>query len=346
MINFEMFCLDIKKEIILLLQRRELYYLSLTSKIYNQLINFNQIVINTIQDRLKKEFGQHYDITILIKDSGIFISGSFIIQCILNEDWSSETEKYLDSATANRFISDSDINMFCPYQSNNLVNLYTHPIYGKNYKVSYIEHYIFNTMNYLDLIYDYKNIPFTTHHPILYHIIQKAHYVIADNTRITMKVITIDALDIVKDIGQYFKIMDNRVDFDVCKNIYYNNKLYIKDMDGILNKKITFNCKTQLDQSMIRYHKYKFRGFVFDNKITYENLKDADYCEQRVFSSNNIPLSLSKFIKVNISDIESKLILTECIKDQCLICFCDGTIKHQHYMDREKYPTQHDIYLI
>ena len=329
---FDHLCLDIKNEIIHKLPRRELYYLSLTCKIYNKLINFNQLVIDTIQDRLQKEFGPHYDnIVKLMKDTGAFISGSFIIQCILDEYWTSLTDSYMDS----------DINILCPHYGNKIRKLYNQPKYGRNHDVTELEYYLYNHMHYLELIRDYKGIPMTKDHPILYYIIHENNY-IADTD--TSKVITINALTVEKNIDHYHEFINNRVDFDVCKNIY-DGKLYIKNIDGILNKKIIFKCQTRLDQSIMRYHKYKARGFVFDHFV-YNDVKEADYCEQRVFATdlNQVPLYLLNFIKVELKE-NHDLILKECVQDECIICFCDN-IEHEHYVDRPNYPTQHYIYLI
>lgn len=331
---FDHLCLDIKNEIIHKLPRRELYYLSLTSTNYNKLINFNQLVINTIQDRLKKEFGNHYDnIVKLMNDNGAFISGSFILQCILDEYWTSLTDIYMDS----------DINLVCPHYGNNIGKLYNQPIYGKNHDVTDLEYYLYNHMHYLELIHDYKGIPMTKHHPILYHIIHESYY--GSETDTNSKVIKINALTVEKNIHQYHEFINNRVDFDICKNIYHDGKLYIKDIDNILNKKITFKCHTRLDQSLMRYHKYKTRGFVF-NDFIYDDVKEADYCEQRVFATdlNNVPSSITNFIKVELKE-NHHLIIKNCITHECIIYFCDQNIKHEHYVDRPHYPTQHHIYL-
>ena len=49
-------------------------------------------------------FGDHYDVFVKIMiDNGAFISGSFIIQCILNEDWSVLNEK-------------TDIDIYVPFE--------------------------------------------------------------------------------------------------------------------------------------------------------------------------------------------------------------------------------------
>ena len=45
-------CLDNIKDILRHLSRKDLYYLSLTSTFYHQLIQFNKIIIDTIKVRL------------------------------------------------------------------------------------------------------------------------------------------------------------------------------------------------------------------------------------------------------------------------------------------------------
>ncbi len=216
---FNDLCLDVRNEIISNLDRKELYYLSMTSKFYHNFVQFNKLIINTIKQRLKNEFGEHYDsMTQLMKRNNVFLSGSFIIQCILDEDWTSYTNQHLDS----------DINFFQSRVNHNVRKRYDGEIY-----VSDIENYIYDIMFYKDSVELY-NIPFTTHHPILYHIIQDVYYF--HDIDQAKKVIQMTTLD----TDEYYKFICNRVDFDICKNIYYNDKLIINDIDAILNKQIIF----------------------------------------------------------------------------------------------------------
>lgn len=72
-------CLDNIKDILSYLDRKDLYYLSLTSTFYHNLVQFDKIITNTIKSRLVNIFGEHYDVFVqLMVDNGAFISGSFI----------------------------------------------------------------------------------------------------------------------------------------------------------------------------------------------------------------------------------------------------------------------------
>ena len=338
---FDRLCFDIKNEIMNKLARRELYYLSITSKSYHKIIDFTQIIINSIIGRLRMELDEHYDhFILLMSKNGAFLSGSFIIQCILDEYW------------------ESDIDIFCPHIGNKVTNLYNEPIElerNSNYYTNELEDYLYYNMGYKGHIEAYKYHQLNKHHPINYKIIHVRDYFKPDNDKSIIQMIS---LNIEKEIKQYYDFIEKRFDFDICKNMY-NGQLYINNIEGILTKVTRFKCTTRLEQSIERYHKYVERGFVFDNDntLTYNDLRDADYCKQRIFATEIpdrplAPESLLNFIKVkpishNRSIYDGKYPLkAKCYKPQCLIHFRDKTIKHKHYTGGSHFPRKHHIFKI
>lgn len=81
-----------------------------------------------------------------------------------------------------------------------------------------------------------------------------------DNTNgVNLQIIRID-----KDHDNFIE----NFDFDICKNIYYpNKKLYIHDIENILNKRTTFNATFNLRLSIARYYKYINYGLRSLKKI-------------------------------------------------------------------------------
>lgn len=158
----------------------------------------------------------------------------------------------------------------------------------KIYNEEIFVNYLYNTVEYKDHVDPiYKTSSYTL------SFIQKVYIfmmMVYDK-----KIIHMTTLDVDKDnIDEYYHIMCNCVDFDICKNIYYDGKLIIKNIEDILNKKITFQCNTLLEESIKRYPKYTARGFTFENdQLKYEDLKDADHCTQQVFTDDlsTVPIS-------------------------------------------------------
>jgi hypothetical protein len=68
-----------------------IYNLKISSKTHNKLITFNDIkkvIINNIIHKLKQHVHINYDdFEKFIETYNFSISGSFILQCILDEDW-------------------------------------------------------------------------------------------------------------------------------------------------------------------------------------------------------------------------------------------------------------------
>lgn len=305
-------CLDNIKDILSYLDRKDLYYLSLTSTFYNKLIQFDKIITKTIKSRLVNIFGEHYDVFVkMMIDNGAFISGSFIIQCILNEDWSLLNEK-------------TDIDIYVPFEGDKRIE----HTFDNGHKVFYnqIEDYIYNVMGY-----DYweEDEPHKMYTRFKYDRELPTMTKIRTYTQngINLQIISLDT-DKYYDYNKFVNLFD----FDICKNIYYpTQKLYINNIVNVLNKRTTFNATWNLRLSVKRYHKYTNYGFVITKDITYDALKDADNCDIKVYSENIN--KVSEHIKqiVNIKEKKTnKSRLEKCVEDECFLHFIDPTIKHSH----------------
>lgn len=211
--------LDNINEIIRYLDRKELYYLSQTSTFFHKLVQFDQVIINSIHNKLKNILNEHYDHFMeLMIDNNAFISGSFIIQCILNEDWSN-------------FSGKTDIDVYVPYYKNNTRVLTFAD--GTMYYYNTLEDYIFSIMRH-DL--------YTDDSPCKRYTMRKNDKDLPTITNVRSydnpNGVNIQIISISRDDMNF---ADHHFDFNICKNMYYpGKKLYIYDMDNILNKVATF----------------------------------------------------------------------------------------------------------
>lgn len=322
--------LDNITEIISYLGRKELYYLSQTSTFYYQLIRYDQLIINTIHKRLKTILNEHYETFMqLMIDNNAFISGSFIIQCILNEDWSNISNT-------------TDIDIYVPYNDNNVRgHIFEN---GTQYYYNTLEDYIFSIMDlYEDNNKAIKRYTIRKNDRDLPTITNVRSY---DNPEgAHLQVISID-----KDDGHFYDAFD----FDVCKNMYYpGKKLFIYNMDNVLNKVTTFNATFNLRLSIARYYKYINYGFTFTKQdISYKNLQHADNCDIMIQAEdiNNVPEHIKKIIPIRKQKKKYDN-YDECIQNECFLHFIDPTIKHLHkigykYDDRHRSNYQSDHIII
>lgn len=334
-----MLCLDNINDIIKKLSRKDLYTLSNVSIFYYKLINFKQLIIDTIHIRLKFLLKEHYEPFLkIMKHNGAFISGSFIIQCILNEYW------------------DSDIDVFCPSIGNvNRIHKFddesdesdeSEENDRKKYTFNEIEDYLFNEMEYDGssecILYRWDTNDIKTHPQIRN---------VRTYTKENKCDIQIISINLSKNISDCYSFIENRFDFDICKNIY-DGDLIIKNIENILNKTTNFNATTSLTDSIGRYHKYVLRGFNFENKTTikYTDLVNSDQYLTRVYSYNinEVHESIKNFILVEDVSQSTKMgkYIFKC--ENCIITFCDSfsnsICRHSHFHNYHKnMKLTHDI---
>ncbi len=214
-------CRDTINLIIHNLARKELYYLSLTSTFYHELIQFKKLILNTIHKRLQYELGDNF-INIMHRNKA-FISGSFIIQCVLDEYWSNST-----------------IDIYVPYIENDfneLENYLSNELYIENHLM---HTYHCNTQIFSFLKNLYKDIinvrDFTPwcHNEYCddddedhYH-----NFVIGyhNTTKLNVQIIS---LNIPKDDLSYYRFVQT-FKFNMC--MYCDDKLYINNIEDILNE--------------------------------------------------------------------------------------------------------------
>lgn len=249
------------------------------------LIKQNTIV--EMKRRLKEKMGsENYDLLIQdMKNNKIIITGSFIIQCMLEEVWAK---------------SDIDI---C-YITNDTM--------GYDIKTPlFIDRNDFSLMHYPSCMYEDflgQNI---------------GRYCIYKH-RESKQLVQILYLYI-EDIDDPMKYLESAFDFDICKNFYYFDKkkenIDIHNIHAIMNKKISWNFTLYEDLTKeeikeikniyprpityfsaniyIRMEKYKDRGFSFDEKeykrienivtsiCERENLVDSDHDEKTYYVSDS-----------------------------------------------------------
>lgn len=296
-------CCDNIVEICSHLERKDLYHLSLTSYRYCNLINFKQIIINTIKTRLQKIFENDYkDFITILNRVGGFIAGSFILQCILNEYW------------------ESDIDIFVPLQNlrkqgfddGNMVTPLEYFLYEKNYDGNEdIQRY-----QGKDEVKIHKQIKRVRNY-----------------TKANKPVIQIISFD--SNIN-YYKFISTWTDFDICKNLYSNGKLIINNINNIFNKSCQFNCTCLLEQSIFRYHKYHNRGFNI-TKIKYNELIKYDQYKNKIITNNlnNIPNTIKRYVDIKVKKVRPVNTI-QCNRSECIIAFYDHEYTHSHCVANQK----------
>jgi hypothetical protein len=185
-------------------------------------------IIKRLNERMIQRLGDEwYIIKELMNEIGAVISGSIILQCILNQEW-----------------EDSDIDIFCPYSKYN----YT----SSNNPTSKIDKILCSKFG----LYHYNSCRYIQNMPLGYNIKFIRNYKCINNASVQ----TIIADN--KNISDF--IMSN-FDFDICKNIYsiVDNieHIYIHDLDSIINKEIYWKQTGNVNSTNIRIYKYLKRGF-------------------------------------------------------------------------------------
>jgi hypothetical protein len=220
-----------------------------TCKHYNDTLNtshFENRVISIINNKLNIIFGDDFEEFKLIMDkSKAIISGSFIIQTILNEYWpGSDIDIYLPNIYQDNLIDFmAKINKFTKIVTteNHYVNLIKCTTYNESY---------LNTNGKIQII------------SILTNCIGMA----AEHT-------------VGKSINSMCDFVKTSFDLNICKNIFYykNNKskLIIDNLNNLINKKMQL-CQFKNPNNIIgRIKKYTERGFVLDkSNLKYDMLKD------------------------------------------------------------------------
>jgi hypothetical protein len=230
----------------------DLYRLKCINKYHYMYIkndDVHELIIRNIIFRLKDILEDNYEVFIsLMQKNKINISGSFIIQCALNEKW-----------------------------TNSDIDLYTYSSIAEDFHLP-------NMKLHKNLIYQsdspYQNIPGIKEIINYYN----------ENNGVTFQIIQLCKTETFTTISTY---INETYDFDICKNTYKikNNQhvLKIKNLSGIMHKKIitdTINCGRKIRE---RFTKYSTRGFEFLKTQKYDYLK---------FNNKVIPLVIRDGTKI------------------------------------------------
>lgn len=306
-------------------------YLNLLDK-YNFLIALKyydmikQHIINEINHRLMNIFGnQLSDFKQCMKNTGSIISGSFILQCILKEDWN------------------SDIDIYVPMIGNTI-----YPPSGNKDETNFIKSDVDNFM--------YYQMNFKGRHDIYADLNSVIKYV--RNYYKQNQIIQIIGIDIARhDVSTF---INDTFDFSICKNAYYfdgKDNLVLSNLNNIYHKMLNFESKNAVQSSISRYYKYQKRGFVFKNKnsLTYDDLKPKNTYIYRsppnaIKDTSRLETLMKQLFGSNIIDYHCTRAInerwyTKTCSDSCVIHFLDEGINHTHINKPLKYGNKEDDHL-
>ena len=246
------------------LSPQDLYYLAKTCQYYQKELEelFKRKIMNTINIRLSDFLGKNLkEFKNEMKTTGSFISGSFILQCILNETW-----------------NNSDIDVYTPIEDNTDVRKGDHSKEHQPSGFTTLEYFLYMTLehkNYESAGQTYD--PLFRMDKISIERVLEYEKKEAPNKQI-LQVIEIWTKNNITELKEFV----NSFDFDICKNFYYidnenNENLYICNLSNIFNRITEFKYKESifgLNSSIKRMKKYQDRGFKFSNlnTLNYEQL--------------------------------------------------------------------------
>ena len=248
------------------LNMRDIFNLkSVNRRFYYKLDNkyIFKTIKSRIENKLKKVFRNNYNsfVSHMIKSRAV-LSGSFILQVLINETWdNSDIDIYTGTRRDNKIMHEY-------FESiTGRESMYN---YGEMYKVAYdiissIDNYYLNKKNTIDSSEDDNDNPYDEYNKRAKEKakLEKNCYKIQLVDIKTKKNYTL--LDHVKNTG-----------FDVCKNMLYydtNGKMQIQLMNykEIIHKCTTFTIQN-IDDFYYRIEKYSKRGYYFKpkyNKLLY-----------------------------------------------------------------------------
>ncbi len=221
----------------------DLYNLSQTCKYYNENINIKRNIVDVIDSKLLEIFGKDFGAfkNILRRTKGI-ISGSFIIQSILNTHWDG-----------------SDIDIYIPIKGNVITKIEK----SGNIKTG-MDDFMYSILEWKD------SEQFNSYPETFKSNIEWVRTYKMDGAKYAIQVILIGG-----DVDFIHKFIRNDFDLDICKNSYWNyenvDKLNITTLNGIITKQTTFSFGKRATHSFFRCQKYVARGFSFTEKYPSKN---------------------------------------------------------------------------
>lgn len=230
--------------ILTLLNPIDLFMLKLTNKYFMRKINrdivFRQILIS-INHRLTDIFGDKVAKfkEIMIQTRSV-ISGSFIIQCVLNEYWENSNINIFVSGWDEPNLPPSMENFFCGEMKRRTAYLIrdAYITYMSMSDIKISDHIIFMSDNELN--------------------------------------INVAKINIDSNYTKLTNFLFDSFDFDICKNAYYINNgqetLTICSLTDIFTRHTKFKFSHHLYGTIYRYDKYVKRRFCIEKNIQYDDL--------------------------------------------------------------------------
>lgn len=215
--------------------------------------HFHQIILKEINRRLKLIFKDYYDeFKKQLQDNQAIISGSFILQCILGEDW-----------------EDSDVDIYVPIRNSQSKYtyledfLYRHLAQIEYHCREYNNNNIEGTRKYACYNEKYFNkVKCSVNPNTLYRFFSNSYNCIEPNTR-HIQIIRLNCTS----IEEIKKFILNDFDFDIVKNSYYIKDdieyLTIYNLKDVLSKTTLFKVSQTYLPELNRKKKYEHRGFKF-----------------------------------------------------------------------------------
>jgi hypothetical protein len=260
----------------------ELRLLKLTCHLFNNAIKKSVIencITNTINHNLHTNFIDDLPLIDLLKETNAFISGSFILQCILNEFYDSDIDIYIPYNEQSMVLIDAFFENYCKCSD---TGEYDGDEAGSN-KMKRVLDYIVNH-NYEVVI---LNDELSMNEQLVEHKYKKM-----DNCKYNY--IQFIYLNVPKD--NMIDYINKNFDFDLCKNMYdvKNNTIYTHSLNSILNKTFDFKIgEWVFFKTADRAIKYKKRGFKMNIPYTIEHLININY------PNNKVTIYQTKLIEEN-----------------------------------------------
>lgn len=261
-----------------------------------------------------------------MKDTQSVISGSFIIQCLLDEYW--------DYSDIDIYVSTHDNNVHSPKKPEERADYIKSDVddfmyYNMKFEGSHNNYEIDNCIKW---VRDY--LPDTTYSDGDYG----KYELIRKNNPQSHYNVQIIGIDVDKTYDSLKTFIDTTFDFTICKNMYFydgKDNIILSNLNEIFTRETNFVSTRNLSSTIERYHKYTEKGkFIFRNKntITYDEIKDSDK-ELTIYAnknySNKIITNFFKCININYCNIALRGLLV-CNINSCIINFLDKNIKHDH----------------
>lgn len=256
--------------------------------------SFGDIYMKKIYNRLKDIFNDDTDRFLkLLDDAKAYISGSFILQCLTNENFDdSDIDIFFPDCIINGKLLSAQSMCFSPIDD----FLYKDLKYTWNDGHRYIDN-IGSDQLQINFIRTYKK------------------------NNVEIQLMYISNNDVKKFIIDTF-------DFDICKNMYRNKNLYIDSFEDIIHRETKFKYAYRLGATIKRGIKYQKRGFKFTNlnKLCYNSLVNDILplknklvsCKGVIVTRQTDIIGLEHTIRRCPQMLNPQLVTT-CTNDDCII---------------------------